>query len=244
MALGTLRGWREGCNVPSSLKESCGLLRPLCAAKLNHSSCCDHWALDSFVGSFLERPGFSSPLLTLLPPWVPTKTHTLSRPAWKDNFWFQGAFGWGHLAVRAHGKAWLRDDGKGYQPAHPFSSSLPAHSDSCTKCLSEADSQKSANCKPPSDPGASGTALAGHTQAGLLHQSIFAGCSLKILHTGGLLEHVPNIRGKEECKVHQNEAAEVGHGCLVAAVVYSTQNLLPFAPISEADFVVLHLTSS
>lgn len=88
-ALETGRGWREGCNVPSSLKESCGLFCPLCGGKLSHCHCCNHWALNSFVGSSLERRDLSSPLLTLLPLWVPTNKCTLIRLAWKDDFWFQ-----------------------------------------------------------------------------------------------------------------------------------------------------------
>lgn len=89
LALGTGGGWREGCNVPSSLKESCGLLYPSCGGKLSHCRCCDRQALSSFVGSSLERRDLSSPLLTLLLLWVPVNKCTLIRSAWKDDFWFQ-----------------------------------------------------------------------------------------------------------------------------------------------------------
>lgn len=35
-----------------------------------------------------------------------------------------------------------------------------------------------------------------------------------------LLVHMHNVKGKDECKIHQNKAAELGHECLLAVMIY------------------------
>lgn len=56
----------------------------------------------------------------------------------------------------------------------------------------------------------------------MLHQGVFSGCNLKIVPVRGLLVHTSNIKGKNEHKVHQNKAAEVGHKCVLAVMIYQS----------------------
>ena len=59
-------------------------------------------------------------------------------------------------------------------------------------------------------------------------ETLRQGCSIKAYFldvalkycTRGLLVHTPNVKGKDECKVHQNKAAEVGLECLLAVMIY------------------------